>query len=668
MFIYHRILLCCFILIFFNTSHGQVHDPSWRRIINKQDKEWFASDEAQTIADNVLLYQRDIGGWPKNTQMQKLLSPEEKEKLKALKQSTDDVTTDNGATIQELLFLSKMYRATKNATYKEAWIKGLHYIFEAQYENGGWPQFYPLRKGYYSHITYNDNSMVNILKLLQQVKNKTDYYAVPVSDADVKRAEEAFNKGIECIVKTQYKQNGALTAWCAQHDVKTLAPAKARSYELPSLSGAESAEIVWLLMSIENPSEAVKNAIVHAVSWFKKVKIEGLKVERKFDETIQKRNTIVVEDDDATPVWARFMELDDNTPFFCDRDGIKKATLAEIGYERRNGYAWYTQNPQKVIDKFPEWKAKHYEKPSKKVKDAYNVTVAKDGSGDYTSIQEAIYASKAFPYQRVIINIKDGVYNEKVHVFSWNTHVSFLGESKENTIITFDDYFSKIDLGRNSTFLTSTVLIEGDYFLAKNLTIQNTAGPVGQAVALSVNANNCFFENCNLKGYQDTVYTAGEGFKQYFKNCFIEGSTDFIFGEATVLFDDCVINNKTNSYITAASTAKNETFGYVFKNCKLTADVGVNEVYLGRPWRKYAKTVFINCDMGNHILPVGWHNWKNKEAESTSFYAEYNNTGIGFKPNERVSWSHQLAKKQAKKYTINNILGNQFFENLNQHD
>jgi len=282
--------------------------------------------------------------------------------------------------------------------------------------------------------------------------------------------------------------------------------------------------------------------------------------------------------------------------------------------------------------------------------------VAKDDSGDFTSIQDAINAAKAFPYERVIIHIKNGVYNEKVHVYSWNTHMSLIGESKENTIISFNDYFDKIDLGRNSTFHTSTLLVEGNTFIAKNLTIQNTSGPIGQAIALSVNADRCYFENCKLIGFQDTLYTAGEGYKQYFKNCYIEGSTDFIFGDATVLFESCEIRSKTNSYITAASTPKDQTFGYVFKNCKLTADENVTEVYLGRPWRMYAKTVFIECDMGNHIKPEGWHNWSNIEAESTTLYAEYNCKGEGYKPESRVPWAYQLKKSKSKKYKKERIL------------
>lgn len=283
--------------------------------------------------------------------------------------------------------------------------------------------------------------------------------------------------------------------------------------------------------------------------------------------------------------------------------------------------------------------------------------MSKDGKGDYTSIQEAIDGAKSFPDQRVIINIKNGVYYEKVRIPEWNTKISFIGESKENTIITYDDYFNKMNLGRNSTFYTYTLLVEGDDFFATNLTIQNTSGPVGQAVALSVFSNRAKIVNCIILGNQDTLYTSGEGNCQYFKDCYIEGTTDFIFGKATVLFENCEIHSKKNSYITAASTPEGVEFGFVFLNCKLTADENVNAVYLGRPWRIYAKTVFIHCEMGSQIKPEGWHNWSKPEAEKTAFYAEYNCKGPGYKPKERVSWSHQLTKTQAKKYTIQNILG-----------
>ena len=169
-----------------------------------------------------------------------------------------------------------------------------------------------------------------------------------------------------------------------------------------------------------------------------------------------------------------------------------------------------------------------------------------------------------------------------------------------------------------------------------------------------------------MLGNQDTLYTSGEGTKNYFKDCYIEGTTDFIFGDATVLFENCIINSKSNSYITAASTPQNTEFGYVFKNCKLTANENVNEVYLGRPWRIYAKTVYINCEMGKHIKPEGWHNWSKPEAEKTAFYAEYNCKGEGFQPTKRVVWSRLLKKSEAKKYTIENVMGLNFSTMINE--
>jgi len=645
------------------TVHAQVLDKKWKQIANRVDDTWFASNEAKEIAENVLLYQRNIGGWPKNIQMHIPLSAIEKEELLDIKSSKKNVTTDNGATYQEMLFLSKIYAHFPDERFKNAFLLGLDYILEAQYENGGWPQFYPLKKGYYTHITFNDDSMVNILNVLKEIKDKTNYFSIKPSEETIKRVEVAFEKGIGCILKTQYVQNGELTGWCAQHDEITFKPAKARAYELPSLSGKEGAQIVLLLMRIENPSEEIKTAINSAVKWFDKIKINGLREDKFYNEKGKIIDKKMVPDVNAPAIWARFMELDDNTPFFCDRDGVKKKSLTEIGSERRNGYAWYTNEPKEVFKKYVKWKKKYAvsevknETVKKKLNSEYNVIVSKDGSGDYTSIQEAINNSKSFPYKRVIINIKNGIYNEKVQVYSWNTKISFIGESKEHTIISYNDHFNQINLGRNSTFHTSTLLIEGNDFIAKNLTIQDVAGPIGQAVALSVNADRCYFENCNILGFQDTLYTAGEGFKHYFKNCFIEGSTDFIFGEATVLFEDCTIHSKANSYITAASTPENQRFGYVFKGCKITSDENVTDVYLGRPWRIFAKTVFVNCELDKHIKKEGWHNWSKVAAEKTSFYAEYKCSGEGYHPESRVHWSHQLKKSQAKKYTIENILG-----------
>lgn len=345
-------------VLFLSLSIGisaQIHDKSWRSITESKDENWFATDEAAIIAENVLLYQRNIGGWPKNIQMQNLLSDEDKKRLLDLKSDAVECTTDNGATCQEMLFLSKMYRKNPIEKYKIAFLKGLDYLLAAQYNNGGWPQFYPLKKGYYTHITYNDDSMANILNLFKELKNNSNFYSISPSTEIIKKLDIGFNKGIDCILKSQYKQNGELTSWCAQHDEVTLLPAKARAYELPSLSGKESVKITLLLMSIENPSKEIIAAVEGAVNWFEKTKISGIKLETIVTEE-GKKNRVVVESPDAEPLWARFMELDTNKPFFSDRDGVKKATLAEIGFERRNGYAWYTNEPKEVLKKFSSWK------------------------------------------------------------------------------------------------------------------------------------------------------------------------------------------------------------------------------------------------------------------------------------------------------------------------
>jgi pectinesterase len=285
----------------------------------------------------------------------------------------------------------------------------------------------------------------------------------------------------------------------------------------------------------------------------------------------------------------------------------------------------------------------------------YDLYVAKDGSAEYATIQSAINAAKSFPDKRITIHIKNGVYNEKVRIYSWNNKLTLKGESAENTIITYDDYFKKVDLGRNSTFHTYTLKVESNDVIIQNLTVENTAGPVGQAVALHIEGDRCQVLNCRIKGNQDTAYLAGEGSRQYFKNCFIEGTTDFIFGEATVIFDACEIHSLSNSYITAASTPEHIKYGFVFMNCRLTASKDVDNVLLGRPWRDYARVVFLNCEMGSHIAPQGWSNWSNTNRDQTAYYAEYNNTGEGAKTTKRLPWTHVLSKSKAKKYTIEKI-------------
>ncbi|MBK0383093.1 pectin esterase [Pedobacter sp. SD-b] len=299
----------------------------------------------------------------------------------------------------------------------------------------------------------------------------------------------------------------------------------------------------------------------------------------------------------------------------------------------------------------------------------FKFVVAQDGSGDFKTIQEAVNAVRDHSQQEVTIEIKEGIYNEKLVIPSWKKNIKLIGESKEKTIITNDDFSGKpfpiaTDFTGNpkySTYTSYTVYVQANDCVLENLTIQNTAGRVGQAVALNVEADRVSIKNCNILGNQDTLYLAKDG-RNYLENCYIEGTTDFIFGEATAVFQNCTIKSLTNSFITAASTSCNQQFGFVFFDCKLIADSGVDKAFLGRPWRPYAKTVFIHCNLGTQILPEGWDPWKGDamfpDKEKTVFYAEYQNTGAGSKTQNRVNWSHQLTSAEAKEYNLKNIFCN----------
>lgn len=283
------------------------------------------------------------------------------------------------------------------------------------------------------------------------------------------------------------------------------------------------------------------------------------------------------------------------------------------------------------------------------------ITVASDGSGDFKTIREAIQAVPDNHSGRTVIFVKNGYYREKVIVPSSKINVELIGENALNTIISFDDYNPKVKGSDTiNTWNSFTFSVEAEGFIARDLTFENSAGRVGQGVAVKVIADQVVFINCRFLGNQDTLFAHGVG-RMYFNGCYIEGTTDFIFGSAVALFENCIIHSKINSYITAASTPMGNAFGFVFKQCKLTADTSAKRVFLGRPWRAFAKTVFIDCEIGAHILKEGWNNWSDPEREKTVFYAEFNSRGPGSSPGERVKWSRQLNKEEAEAYTAENI-------------
>jgi PelA/Pel-15E family pectate lyase len=328
----------------------------WDKAILRQKPEWYASPGARALADNVIRWQSPMGGWPKNTDLaappHALEAPGE-----AMPRRTAD-TIDNGATTTPMRFLALMVQATRNTEYRAAFDRGVDFLLAAQYQNGGWPQYFPLRKGYYSHITYNDDAIVNVLTLLRAAAAG----APPYDFVDAKRrarSAAAVSRGIDCILRTQIKQNGKLTAWCAQHDETTLEPAWARNYEPPSLSGGESVGIVRFLIEIEQPTPEIVAAVSGAVTWFESVKIHGARLE-EFTGADVKRDKRVVADPTAEPLWARFYQLGTNRPVFTGRDKVIHYAISEIEHERRNGYSYYVTSPASLLGRdYPRWRAKH---------------------------------------------------------------------------------------------------------------------------------------------------------------------------------------------------------------------------------------------------------------------------------------------------------------------
>jgi PelA/Pel-15E family pectate lyase len=316
------------------------------RYLNRPD-DWLSQPEARRVAANILSHQSDLGGWPKNTDTAGRPHAGDRQSIKP--------TFDNGATTDELRFLARMYQAAKEEPYRRAFERGYDYVLKAQYPSGGWPQSYPPGPHYPRHITFNDNAMVRLMEFLRETW-QSDRYSF-LSSARRAAARAAFQRGVACILKCQIRTNGKLTGWCAQHDELDYTPRAARSYELVSISGAESVGIVQLLMSLDQPTPEVRGAVEAALAWFEVSRVEGIKiVEQKDEKAPRGKNKVVLPEDAAPPLWARFYEIGSNRPMFSDRDGVVKYSLAEIGYERRNGYAWYGDWPGQLLEKaYPAW-------------------------------------------------------------------------------------------------------------------------------------------------------------------------------------------------------------------------------------------------------------------------------------------------------------------------
>ena len=368
MYFPNRYLFSCSVLLVFILLipiSAWAQDPQqpirWNDVLD-QEPAWYASDEAVRIADNVLAYQDVSGGWPKNIDMARMISKEERERIRQAQADRgpvpNNITIDNSATHTQMRFLARVYNQTNHTRFKERFLQGLDYLLKAQYENGGWPQYYPLREGYYSEITFNDGAMVGVLYILKDITDNEPNFAF-VEASHRTASQTALDKGIENILRTQIRQNGVLTAWCAQHDKNTLEPTWARAYEPPSLSGGESVGIVRFLMSIEDPSPEIIAAIEGAVTWLNSVTIHGYRLER-FRDAEGEEDRRIVPDPDAPPLWARFYELGTNRPIFLGRNSVTRYALADIEQERRGGYAYYgTWATELLNEEYPKWQLKY---------------------------------------------------------------------------------------------------------------------------------------------------------------------------------------------------------------------------------------------------------------------------------------------------------------------
>ena len=353
----HIILPGLFALVAAVGVHSQQPAPAvvrWDALLAQPDA-WYAEPEATRIADNLLLYQRGTGGWPKNADMTAVLTDADRARLATEKSHTDS-TIDNGATTTEIQTLGRVFAATKLTRFRDGALAGLDYILRAQYPNGGWPQYFPLRDDYSRHITFNDDAIARVLTMLNLVADTKAPFAF-VDTTRRSNARLAVARGINVILDTQIKVNGKLTVWCAQHDATTLAPAQARTYELPSFSGSESVKLVRFLMSFPNPSARGVTAVDAAVAWLQAHALRGIRVERRPDPaTARGYDLFVVEDPTAPLLWARFYDLETAKPIFVGRDGVKRERLADIEYERRTGYSYLGAYATSLLEKeYPAW-------------------------------------------------------------------------------------------------------------------------------------------------------------------------------------------------------------------------------------------------------------------------------------------------------------------------
>ncbi|MBV9773801.1 MAG: pectate lyase [Gemmatimonadetes bacterium] len=604
---------------------------------------WFRGEEARRIAESIVSFQTPSGGWSKRMDFTRPRRPGESW---ASEGSWAWIGTfDNGATSTQLRYLARMERARPDARWRRAYLRGLDYVLMAQFPTGCWPQVYPLVGSYHDAATFNDDATVNVLRVLREV-SRGEVGFVP--EAKRREAAAGLRRGVECILGSQVVVDGRPTVWGQQHDPLTLAPVKARAYELVSLTGRESASIVNLLLEVDQGNPRVATAVRGAVQWFRDTALYGYDYAPKKELTPRPG---------AGPIWARFYEIGTNRPMFSNRDGVVRYSFAELEPERRYGYGWYTDEPATTLRRYERRAGAWAATPGRAARGAVSAVVDARYTGEegapvagvrtYRTIGAALAAAPADGTAPYVISIRDGRYREKLSVEKPNVH--FVGQSRDGTVLTYDAAAGMKAPGgwQYGTRGSWTLRIAAPGFRLESMTVENAFDyPANatkpdsdrsklqgtQAVAVMMDEGNdrTVFRDCRITGYQDTLFpNAG---RSWFNRCTVVGSVDFIFGAGVAVFEDDDIVSRdrgsvtSNGYVTAPSTPISRPYGFLFLRSRLkkeTPTMAPNSVTLGRPWHPSGRpdavgsAVFVDTWMDDHVgtKGVGHHEQHRRGGE-----------------------------------------------------
>lgn len=647
---------------------------------------WFGGEEARRIAESILSYQTSSGGWSKHVDHSR--GPRAPGQGYAEGERWHYVGTfDNGATTEHMRFLARADRVRPDARYRRAFVRGVEYILRAQFPNGCWPQVYPLEGGYHDAATFNDDATVNVLRLLRDAARGEPAF-VPAELR--RRAADAVERGIGCILASQVVVDGRRVVWAAQHDPLTLAPVGARSFEPAALSGKEGPALAAFLMELDSSDPRVAVGIRGAAAWMRENRLWGY-ARRPGEKPVPTPG--------AGPLWARFAEIGTNRPVFANRDGIVRYDWRELA-DSAWGYGWFTDEPAAVLARYDAWSRANAAPLPAPVERAGVVVDGRHGGADgatvagvptYRTLGAALAAAPGDGTTPFVIHVRNGRYREKLSVTAPNVHL--VGESRAGTVLTFDAAAGHRSPGgwTYGTRGSFTLRIAAPGFRMERMTVENAfdlpanavkpdsdstkiTGTQGVALFLDEGSDQAVFRDCVISGHQDTLFpNAG---RAYFNRCTVVGSVDFIFGWGRAVFDDCDIVSRdrgsatNNGYITAPSTHVSQTYGFVFVRSRLkkeTPGMAPGSVTLGRPWHPsgnpdaIGSAVFIDTWMDDHVGATGWSPMNSTDAAGNRVenqpqdarFFEYGSTGPGAvaRPSRRV-----LTAEQADAYEIVRVL------------